>query len=295
MTPLTQTPEWQALAAQRDTLAGRHLKQFFADDPQRFARFSFRCGGLLADFSKQRLTAETLTRLVRLAEARDLAGFLRRMAAGEAINATENRAALHIALRAEKPCRIGGRDVLPEVRATRAHMRELSEAIRAGAWRGSSGKPINAVVNLGIGGSDLGPRMAVQALREFADPQITIRFVANIDPAEFADTTRDLDHVPMLEGILAQVNSLLPTYPVGKPLPRGLGEIAIPMGDATFRRSALPYTLWMAQRVQDNFRALPAAERDLVGDWIRQQGGARLLDMQLPRLRMAGLRVALDA
>ncbi len=102
------------------------------------------------------------------------------------------------------------------------------------------------------------------------------------------------EFVPMLEGILDQVNSLLPTYPVGKPLPRGLGEIAIPMGDATFRRSALPYTLWMAQRVQDNFRALPAAERDLVGDWIRQQGGARLLDMQLPRLRMAGLRVALD-
>ena len=193
MTPLTQTPEWQALAARRDALAGRHLNQLFVDDPQRFARFSFRCGELLADFSKQRIDAETIALLVRLAETRGLAGFLRRMAAGEAINTTENRAALHIALRAEKPCRIGGRDVLPEVRATRARMRELSEAIRTGAWRGSDGQAIEAVVNLGIGGSDLGPRMAVQALREFADPQITIRFVANIDPAEFADTTRDLD------------------------------------------------------------------------------------------------------
>lgn len=193
MIPLTQTPQWQALAAHRNTLAGRHLNELFAADPQRFARLSLRCGDLLADFSKQRLIAETLALLVKLAEARDLAGFMRRMAAGEAINATENRAALHIALRAERPYRVGGRDVLPEVRATRARMRELSEAIRSGVWRGSGGTPINAIVNLGIGGSDLGPRMAVQALREFADPQLAIRFVANIDPAEFADTVRGFD------------------------------------------------------------------------------------------------------
>ncbi|MDT3736177.1 MAG: glucose-6-phosphate isomerase [Denitratisoma sp.] len=193
MTPLTQTPQWQALATHRKALAGRHLNEFFAADPQRFARLSLRCGDLLADFSKQRLTAETLALLVMLAEARDLAGFLRRMIAGEAINATENRAALHIALRAERSCRVGGKDVLPEVAATRKRMRELSEAIRSGAWRGSGGEPINAVVNLGIGGSDLGPRMAVQALGTYADPKLAVRFVANIDPAEFADTVRDLD------------------------------------------------------------------------------------------------------
>ena len=193
MTPLTQMPEWQALADQRQALAGRHLNQLFAADPQRFSRLSLRWGGLLADFSRQRLTAETLGLLVSLAEARDLAGFLRRMTAGEAINATENRAALHIALRAEQPYRVTGRDVLPEVRATQARMRELSEAIRSGAWHGSGGAPIEAVVNLGIGGSDLGPRMAVQALGEYADPQRDVRFVANIDPAEFAETVRDLD------------------------------------------------------------------------------------------------------
>ncbi len=193
MTPLTQTPQWQALAAHRDALEEWHLNELFAADPQRFARLSLRCGNLLADFSKQRLTNETLDLLVRLAEARDLADFIRRMIAGEAINATENRAALHIALRAERSYRVGGKDVLPEVLATRQRMRDLSEAIRSGAWRGSDGQSINAVVNLGIGGSDLGPRMTTQALGAYVDPKLAVRFVANIDPAEFADTVRDLD------------------------------------------------------------------------------------------------------
>jgi glucose-6-phosphate isomerase len=193
MMPLTQTLQWQALAEHRDVLAGKHLNELFAADAQRFTCLSLRCGDLLADFSKQRLSAETLALLVRLAEARDLAGFLRRMTDGEAINATENRAALHVALRAERSYRVAGKDVLPEVRATRARMRELSEAIRSGEWRGSGGATINAVVNLGIGGSDLGPRMAVQALAGCADAGIGVRFVANIDPAEFATTVRDLD------------------------------------------------------------------------------------------------------
>lgn len=193
MTPLTQTPQWQALAAHRDALAGQHLNELFAANPRRFAHLSLHCGDLLADFSKQRLTVETLDLLVRLAEARNLTGFLRHMSAGEAINATENRAALHIALRAERPYRVGGKDVLPEVLATRTRMREFSGAIRSGAWRGGTGAAIDAVVNLGIGGSDLGPRMAVQALGAHADPNLKMRFVANIDPAEFADTVRDLD------------------------------------------------------------------------------------------------------
>ncbi len=193
MTPLTRTSQWQALLAHRDALSGQHLNELFAADPQRYTRLSWRCGDLLADFSKQRLTNETLALLVQLAEARDLAGFLRRMTAGEAINATENRAALHIALRAEKPYRVAGEDVLPGIRATRARMRALTDAIRSGEWRGSSGASINAVVNLGIGGSDLGPRMAVQALGAYAAPNLAVRFVANIDPAEVADTVRGLD------------------------------------------------------------------------------------------------------
>jgi len=193
MTPLTQTPQWQALGAQREALAGRHLNDLFVADPQRFQRLSLRCGELLADFSKQRLTSETLALLVKLAEARDLSGFLHRMAAGEAVNATEGRAALHIALRADRSYNVFDKDVLPEVQATRARMRALSNAVRSGAWRGSAGAPIAAVVNLGIGGSDLGPRMAVQALAAYAKPGLEVRFVANIDPAEFADTVRDLD------------------------------------------------------------------------------------------------------
>ncbi len=193
MTPLTQTPQWQALAAHRDGMAPRHLNELFAADPRRFERLSLRCGELLCDFSKQRLDAETLDLLLRLAEARDLAGFLRRMRGGEAINTTERRAALHVALRADEPCFVDGRDVLPEVQATRQRMREFSGAIRSGAWRGSGGAPVNAVVNLGIGGSDLGPRMAVHALGEPADGRLAVRFVANIDPAEFAAAVAGLE------------------------------------------------------------------------------------------------------
>ena len=193
MTPLTQTAQWRALQAHLDAQDGLHLNDYFASDPLRFTRLSLRFGDVLADFSKQRLTLETLALLAELAEARDLSGFMRRMAAGEAVNATENRAALHIALRADRPCRVNGKDVLPEVLATRQHMRELSDALRSGAWRGSGGASIDAIVNLGIGGSDLGPRMATQALSAYARPELSVRFVANIDPAEFADTVRDLD------------------------------------------------------------------------------------------------------
>ena len=193
MTPLTQTPEWLALAKHRDTLAPRHLNDLFAADPQRFSRLSLRLGELLFDFSKQRITAETLQLLAKLAEARGLAGFMRRMANGKPINSTENRAALHVALRAGRPYRVNGTDVLPQVLDTRVRMRELANGIRSGARCGAGGQRIRNVINLGIGGSDLGPRMATQALGEYTDPDIRVRFVANIDPAEFASTVRDLD------------------------------------------------------------------------------------------------------
>lgn len=193
MKPITESPEWQALGAHRNALAPSHQDRLFAEDPQRFDRLSFRCGELLADFSKQRLTAQTLDLLVRFARARDLAGFMRRLSTGEAVNVSERRAARHIALRAEKTCTAAGQDVFPEISATRARLRELSEALRTGAWRGASGQPIEAIVNLGIGGSDLGPRMVTQALGANAPPSLKVRFVANFDPAEFSDTVRDLD------------------------------------------------------------------------------------------------------
>ncbi len=194
MMPLVQTEEWRALLAHRDQLAPRHLNDLFNEEPQRFAHCSLTSGDLLFDFSKQRVTADTLRLLTQLAEARDLAGFMRRMAAGEAINHTEQRAALHIALRADKPYAVGGVDVMPQVRETLARMRSLVEAIRAGKILGASGKPLRKVVNIGIGGSDLGPRMAVQALdNPNQRPVVEVRFVANIDPDEFAVTVRDLD------------------------------------------------------------------------------------------------------
>src|SRR3990167_5678329 len=125
MTPITRTAQWLALAEHRDKLAPRHLNDLFAAEPQRFAALSLRLGGLLFDFSKQRISGETLQFLASLAEARDLTGFVRRMESGEAINTTENRAALHIALRAGRAYRVGGEDVLPQVLTTRARMRAL--------------------------------------------------------------------------------------------------------------------------------------------------------------------------
>ena len=193
MTRLTRTSHWQALAEHRKSLAPRHLNDLFAADPRRFERLSLRGCELLFDFSKQRIVPETVQLLARLADARELKSHMARMAAGEAINATENRAALHIALRADRPYRVGGEDVLPQVRETRAQMRRLADAIGSGARCGSGGKPVSAIVNLGIGGSDLGPRMAAQALAEFTAPRLKIRFVANIDPAELDGALRDLD------------------------------------------------------------------------------------------------------
>jgi len=197
MIPLAQSPEWRALLAHRDQLAPRHLNDLFNEDAQRFANFSLSQGKLLVDFSKQRVTADTLHLLTQLADARDLAGFLRRMAAGETINHTEQRAVLHIAMRADghdKSYSVAGVDVMPQVRETRARMRALVDALRAGKIMGASGKLLRKVVNIGIGGSDLGPRMAVQALdNPNQRPAIEVRFVANIDPAEFATTVRDLD------------------------------------------------------------------------------------------------------
>ncbi len=193
MMSITGLSEWQALGAHRNALAPSHQNRLFAEDPQRFDRLCFRCDAWLADFSKQRLTTETLDLLLRFAAARNLTGFMQRMAAGEAVNVSEQRAARHIALRAREVCTVADQNVFPEISATRARLRTLSEAIRTGAWRGAGGQPVTAIVNLGIGGSDLGPRMVTQALAANALPALQIRFVANLDPAEFTDAVRGLD------------------------------------------------------------------------------------------------------
>src|SRR5690606_31101724 len=162
MTSLTATPAWQALAAHRAEMEAVHMRDLFAAEPDRFERFSLRFDDILFDYSKNRITAETLDLLLDLARQARLADEIAAMFNGVKINTTEDRAVLHVALRnrSNRPILVDGEDVMPGVNAVLGKMRRFSEAIRSGAWRGYSDKPITDVVNIGIGGSDLGPKMA---------------------------------------------------------------------------------------------------------------------------------------
>ena len=172
-----------------------HLRDLFARDPGRAERFSLEVGDLFLDYSKNRITPETLRLLLRLATASGLRPAIRDMFAGRRINVTENRAVLHVALRnrSNTPIRVDGRDVMPEVNAVLARMRTFARKVRSGAWLGYTGRRIRNIVNIGIGGSDLGPAMACEALRSFSDRNLTLRFVSNVDATHFAEATRDLD------------------------------------------------------------------------------------------------------
>ena len=181
---VTDCAEWRALEAAAQKLRTRHLTDLFAAEPTRFAKFSRKLGDLLFDFSKQRVDAATLGLLLDLARARNVADGVSRLAAGETLNFTEGRAAQHMALRAVAPTFVAGQDVLPEVLAARARMREIADAFRNGQLRGASGQVIRHVVNIGIGGSDLGPRMAARALTAVEPGATRVSFVANIDPFE---------------------------------------------------------------------------------------------------------------
>jgi glucose-6-phosphate isomerase len=194
-TPLPATPAWRALAAHREALAGVHMRDLFAADPARFARYSIRLGDFLLDYSKNLVTDETKRLLLELARERDVEGWRARMFGGERINTTENRAVLHVALRnrANAPILVEGADVMPRVNAVLGQMRAFSVAVRGGIWKGATGKPITDVVNIGIGGSDLGPAMACEALRPFGKPGLDVRFVSNVDGTHLAETARGLD------------------------------------------------------------------------------------------------------
>jgi len=178
MTP-ADTAAWRALAAHAEALRPQHLRELFAADPERFAKFSLRQDGLLLDFSKQRVSGETLALLREFAAAADFDGWKQKLFAGETINHTERRAARHMALRAAPKAP-------PEVQAVLARMQDFCERIHSGQWRGFSGERITDVVNIGIGGSDLGPRMAVKALAAWQQPDIAVHFVANVDSADIA-------------------------------------------------------------------------------------------------------------
>jgi glucose-6-phosphate isomerase len=192
---LRQTPAWRALEEHAGELLGVHLRQLFADDPGRGERLTLEAEGLYLDYSKNRITDETIRLLLRLAEERGVAQRRDAMFAGEKINVTENRAVLHVALRAprEATIEVDGENVVPKVHEVLDRMSAFAERIRSGDWKGHTGKRIRNVVNIGIGGSDLGPVMAYEALRYYSQRELTFRFVSNVDGTDFAEATRDLE------------------------------------------------------------------------------------------------------
>jgi glucose-6-phosphate isomerase len=195
MTALTATPAWQALKAHHAQIEDTHLRTLFADDPGRAERFSAEGAGLFLDYSKNRITDETLRLLLQLAEERGVAKRREAMFAGDKINTTERRAVLHVALRAPRGTviKVDGEDVMPGVHTVLDAMADFATRLRSGAFTGHTGKRIRNVVNIGIGGSYLGPEMAYRALRPYSDRSMNFRFVANVDGADFTEATLDLD------------------------------------------------------------------------------------------------------
>jgi glucose-6-phosphate isomerase len=193
--PLTERPAWQALKDHHEKVRGLHLRSLFAEDPERGQRMTAEAAGIYFDYSKNRITDQTIKLLLELAEQSGLQARIDAMFRGEKINVSEGRAVLHVALRAPRGASIvvDGENVVPQVHAVLDKMTEFSERVRSGAWKGHTGKRIRNVVNIGIGGSDLGPVMAYEALKHYSDRSVRFRFVSNVDGTDFAEATRDLD------------------------------------------------------------------------------------------------------
>jgi glucose-6-phosphate isomerase len=200
MDRIDQTPEWAALERHAAELRGTHLRELFAADPGRAGRMTAEAAGLFLDYSKNRITDETLGGLFALAERAGLRDRIAAMFGGERINVTEDRAVLHVALRAPKGTviELDGEDVVPGVHAVLRKMADFSARVRSGAWTGHTGRRIRNVVNIGIGGSDLGPAMAVDALRWYSDRSMRFGFVSNVDGTDLFEATHDLDPVETL-------------------------------------------------------------------------------------------------
>ena len=211
--PIEQSSEWWELAAHQAEIADVHLRELFASDPTRGDRLNIEVGDLYVDYAKHRLNDETLTKLFALARRADVEGLRDAMWAGEHINVTEDRAVLHIALRAPKGVVFTdeGHDVVPDVREVLDRMASFSNRVRSGEWVGHTGKRIRTVINIGIGGSDLGPRMAHEALLAYAQENIDVRFVSNVDGTEFFELTHDLDPAETLFIIASKTFTTLET------------------------------------------------------------------------------------
>src|SRR5580765_5709263 len=189
-----ETAAWQALAAHYQQIKDVHLRQLFADDPGRGERLTAEGVGLYLDYSKNRITDETVRLLLDLAQARGVAERRDAMFRGDKINITEQRAVLHVALRAPRGASIlvDGKNVVPDVHAVLDKMADFSNRVRSGAWKGHTGKKIRNIINIGIGGSDLGPVMAYEALKHYSERAMTFRFVSNVDGTDFAEAVQDL-------------------------------------------------------------------------------------------------------
>jgi len=211
--PLTQRPAWKALQDHYHKIKDLHLRSLFAEDPHRAERLSVEGLGIYLDYSKNRITDETLRLLLNLAETSGIRARIEAMFRGEKINITEQRAVLHVALRAPKDASIlvDGANVVPEVHAVLDKMADFANRVRNGEWKGYTGKRIRNVVNIGIGGSDLGPMMAYEALKHYSDRNLTVRFVSNIDGTDIAEATRDLDPAETLFAVCSKTFTTIET------------------------------------------------------------------------------------
>jgi glucose-6-phosphate isomerase len=211
--PLTERQTWKRLAAHYQQVRDLHLRELFADDPTRGERMTAEAVGLYLDYSKNRITEETLKLLLQLAEDCGLRGRIEAMFRGDKINVTEGRAVLHVALRAPRGAVIvvDGEDVVPQVHAVLDKMADFSNRVRSGAWKGHTGKRIRNVINIGIGGSDLGPVMAYEALKHYSERAMTFRFVSNVDSTDFAEAVRDLEPAETLFVISSKTFTTLET------------------------------------------------------------------------------------
>ncbi|NOR72316.1 MAG: glucose-6-phosphate isomerase [Mariprofundaceae bacterium] len=234
MSALTQSPAWKALSAHYESISKIHMRQLFDDDPERFDRFSLRFKDILLDYSKNRCNKETMELLVELAREAGLRGAIDRMFSGEKINNTEGRAVLHTALRnrSNRPVMVDGEDVMPGVNDVLARMREFTNRVRDGQWLGSTGKPITDIVNIGIGGSDLGPVMVCEALKPFAQEGLKVHFVSNVDGTQIVETLKGLSRETTLFVIVSKTFTTQETIANAKTardwfLTRGGSKVAV--------------------------------------------------------------------
>ncbi|MGH7987603.1 MAG: glucose-6-phosphate isomerase [Candidatus Binataceae bacterium] len=232
--PLAQRPAWKALERHYEKMRDVHLRTLFAEDPSRGERFTITEAGLCFDYSKHRITRETVSLLLTLANEAGLQERTDAMFSGEKINLTEKRAVLHVALRAPRgqSIKVDGKDVVPEVHEVLDRMADFSRRVRDGSWQGHTGKRIRNVINIGIGGSDLGPVMAYEALRHYSDRDLTVRFVSNVDGTDFFEATRDLDPAETLFIISSKTFTTLETMTNARTARQwnvaALGEDAVP-------------------------------------------------------------------